>query len=79
MLGSAQQNQRRVGRVDAFLGGMREGSFTAEVGTRERTCLFELFGRAVKDDSAAVGAGSGAHINNAVGCEHDLRIVFHND
>ena len=76
MLGRTQKNQCGVSRVDAFVGRMREGSFAAQVRTRQRTCFFELFRRAVKNNSAAVGAGSGTHINNAVGREHHLRVVF---
>ena len=32
--------------------------------------------RAVEDDRAAVLAGTGTHVDEAIGLEHDLRIVF---
>ena len=66
----------RIGRDraarDAFIGTLAAG----QVGAGQGVGVARLRGRTVEDDFAAAFAGAGADVEDAVGCEHDLRIVL---
>ena len=49
----------------------------AEVGAGEGVGAFQILGAAVEDDAPATFAGTGAHVEHAVGGQHDRRVVFH--
>ncbi len=51
-----------------------------EIFRRERFRLLQLVGRAEENDLAAALAGARAHVHDAVGLQHDLRVVLdHNE
>ena len=62
----------------AVFSGERLGLATAQVFACQRFGLALYLARsAEKYDFATLLTGTGAHVENAIGLQHDLRIVFH--
>ena len=78
VFGDTQQLESGRLRVDGSGGHAGIGAPAAgEVFGGERAIRPQFIGRAEEHHFAAFFAGTGAHVQNAVGGEHDLRIVFH--
>ena len=75
-----QGEPRQVGRHRARLTPRVDALLTGKIGAGERCGIVgDLHRRAVGDDLAAALAGAGADVEQAVGGQHQLRVVLDDD
>ena len=77
VLGDAIQNQARCLRRHHALEAKAHLLASAQVGAGQGVGAAQGFGAAVKDNAAALLARAGAHVDHAVGRQHDRRVVLH--
>jgi hypothetical protein len=78
VLARAAHRQARRGVDDRARGaGTADAALAPQVlGGQRRAFLDELGGRPVEYDPSAVPAGTGAHVDDSIGGEHDLGVVL---
>jgi len=74
----ARALQDELGRVVLHRTALADPDAAArtQVGTGQRLGVLEVLGRAVENDAAALRAGAGAHVDDAVGCQHHGGVVL---